>query len=330
MPFWPKYIHFESKVFLIFTGIGFRTNEKLYIHLTKKHGAPRTHPCSESGCNKAYNSKAELGNHFRAIHSKICPFTCQFCGKSFSRANVFRDHERRHTFRYKCEKCQQSYITNLGLKRHICGAGRAPWGTRQPKTHRTRKVVPLAERLHPCNQCNSAFSTKDNLKSHLKLHSPKNPNVCHFCSKPFLCHAYLAKHMKKVHGIESDEKRDWRSNKRPRQCHKDTGFSCPVCFAIFPYESSFKQHMKSHDNNISKNVCTVCNKKFSNEVNLQSHLQSHLVGNTTKSTSKQHRRGRKRKWVPSERKDFACNLCRSSFMLENTLIKHMTVHHPGV
>ena len=311
-------------------GKGFYRKDSLQNHLGLCHGAARKHPCSQ--CSKGYSTKGMLEDHIRSVHTKATPFRCRVCFKAFSRFNSCRDHEKRHTVRFRCEACKRDFTSKFALKKHKCGIRRARWGFRAPA--KTRAFASRAERPYPCKKCNWAFSSKENLTTHFKLHSPKNPNVCRACSRPFLCPAYLAKHMKKIHDVETEGKRDWRSNKRMRRPHKDIGFSCAVCFAIFEQRSSFRQHMKSHNANNMKShdannvkTCTVCETSFNSAADLREHLQSHLVGGHVKRPTTVTKRARKRKWSAPEKKEFPCALCSSSFMLQNTLNKHMLIHH---
>ncbi len=173
----------------------------------------------------------------------------------------------------------------------------------------------------------------------MKLHSDKNPHVCSVCYKPFVCAAYLVRHQQ-VHfkeiesswkmssgGMYSVRNRTWVPPEHRR-------FPCPICPSRFSHASSLQQHLKQHNladpgSTADNNACAVCNRSFTCQASLQKHLASHLAENQSKRINKEMKRGRKRKWAPPEKKPFSCNLCSSSFMLENTFNKHMKLHSTG-
>ncbi len=169
----------------------------------------------------------------------------------------------------------------------------------------------------------------------MKIHSPDNQHTCPICSKPFVCAAYLARHQR-VHfkqiqepgststgNIYSVKTRTWVPP-------ENRSFPCHVCSSSFSRVSSLTQHIKrnhpSNTPNTNTTTCAICNKSFTCQSSLREHLQTHLVGNQSRKLTEGKRRSRKRKWVPPVRKPFACSMCSSSFMLENTLNKHIKLH----
>ncbi len=193
---------------------------------------------------------------------------------------MWRDHEKKHSNgrTHVCEKCGRSFYEKVGLRKHKCGIAREggkpsveQWGIEQGSFSK----VTSGQRLFSCYQCSSSFSSRSNLNSHMRLHSPDNPNVCNKCDKIFLCAAYLNKHLRVHHEGKAREKRS--GDELPRK----------------------KEHL-------SQNLVA----------------RHHLKLGTVKWN-----RCRKRKWAAPEKKEFHCVKCRSSFMLRNTLMKHVVTHH---
>ncbi len=141
-----------------------------------------------------------------------------------------------------------------------------------------------------------------NLNSHMRLHSPDNSNVCAVCQKPFLNAAYLTKHLK-VHLM--GKTRENRSQvELPRK----------------------EEYLRAHCE--GKATSNTSGDKLSK--NNQHFVQNRVKNQLKLSTGKRAGLGKfKTKWATQEKKVFSCTLCRSSFMLHNTLKKHMMVNHPS-
>ncbi len=113
-----------------------------------------------------------------------------------------------------------------------------------------------------------------------------------------------------------------------RDPHEERLYSCHECDAKFLHERSLKKHRKLHDPN-NHNVCGVCSQPFECAADLEKHLQSHLDTNQSRNVSKERNKKKwlkKRKWIAPEKKGFSCSECNSSFMLRNTLVKHLRLH----
>ena len=235
---------------------------------------------------------------------------------------------------FVCEKCGLKFLNKASVQRHKCQSDSSLRGG----ISRTRK------RHSSCSKCHWSFSCKYSLGTHKKLHSPNNPHTCPVCAKPFTCAAYLAKHQQ-VHFKQIDSKfpsenpvelsseNIYSVKNRTWTPPEDRPYPCPVCPSRFSHEFSLRQHLKRHNPTVNSttnsSTCAVCSRSFKCEASLNKHLQAHLVGNPLKKVTKANRSMRKRKWTDwwyRKNNAFSCSLCSSSFLLENTLSKHMKVH----
>ena len=145
--------------------------------------------------------------------------TCLQCGKSFSNAQNFRQHEPIHSgiYPYRCDICHQggSHMIVLSL---------------QMATSCPDSVIPSASK-HTCLQCGSSFSRLHFLRLHEAAHGGYYPFRCEICGKGSLNSSNLRRHMS-THSDKTEHK-------------------CTVCNLSFRYESSLKRHFEHCHNDLS-------------------------------------------------------------------------------
>ncbi|XP_063709463.1 oocyte zinc finger protein XlCOF15-like [Culicoides brevitarsis] len=135
--------------------------------------------------------------------------------------------------RHLCHECGDTFATKSYLKTHV-------------------KIVHKKIRQHKCPDCGKQFSVKSSLNRHtMQIHSKLKPYECRHCNLAFSDYTTRHKHEKAVH----DQERS---------------FKC-ACGKAFAYANVLKAHMRTHDKE-KKFTCAVCNQKFSQKHNLQTHL----------------------------------------------------------
>lgn len=131
----------------------FYTYAEKYKHMRETHDEKdQQYPCTK--CDKVYNRKKSLNEHYRRCHLKLYRHQCEYCLQKFFTPLLLRDHLTTHTGEknYRCEFCEKSYPRLKALQQHI--------------------RIHTNDRRFKCNVCNSAFIQKVSLKCHMKSHHP--------------------------------------------------------------------------------------------------------------------------------------------------------------
>lgn len=177
------------------------------------------------------------------MHSVDTPvFTCQVCGKAFSKLRNFRAHERRHVVpnARACETCGQVFLDAVSLQHH-------------QKTHSSKQVS-------ECGVCHRLFSRKTTLDSHMRLHTNDRKFQCPMCGK------------------SNGSKQDLLSHVRTHTGERP--FKCMICQppTTFTTRSSLMRHTRTHSG-YQPHCCKCCNKTFSRKDQYTRHMSKHLQYN---------------------------------------------------
>ena len=160
-----------------------------------------------------------------------------------------------------------------------------------------------------CQFCGKVFSSKGNLKEHLKhVHEGIKAYKCYVCHKTFSQNGNLKSHISSVHdGIHT---------------HK-----CEMCKKTFSSKTGLKFHINKNHEGV-KNPQSLYGKTFSQNVSLKSHINSHkcekcgkiyndpgyLKVHICKIFSKNHK----------------CEMCEKNFGSFISLKNHTRIFHEGV
>ncbi|XP_069140619.1 zinc finger protein 845-like [Argopecten irradians] len=126
----------------------------------------------------------------------------------------------------------------------------------QIKPKRPRKSLDPAVPL-PCSVCEKVFFKKQDLKSHMKVHSDARPFKCDLCPKAFNHKSTLTNH-RRIH-----------TGEKP--------YGCEICQSSFTFLSSLQRHKLLHIKEATFK-CFVCGEHLEDKLTLNKHLKTHAQG----------------------------------------------------
>jgi len=175
-----------------------------------------------------------------------------------------------------------------------------------------------AKKQHVCTECNKAYTSANQLRSHSRIHSG-DPYVCSWqgCSKVFNSSYGLKTHYR-IHTGEKPFSCEYKNcskafrtsgdlQKHMRTHTGEKPYKCPVknCNKAFTTSSICKVHIRTHTGE-KPHKCEICKKNFSNITNYQNHKRIH-----------------------TGEKPFRCSFegCKKQFTEYSSLYKHQAVHY---
>lgn len=99
-------------------GKTFKSRSSLLQH-TRIHDKQTvgTYKCSQ--CNRSFFNSTRLAEHVRSTHTFETPFTCDICGRAFSRQKCWKEHVQIHNGKqFPCNYCGILFSQGSGRRRH--------------------------------------------------------------------------------------------------------------------------------------------------------------------------------------------------------------------
>lgn len=139
-------------------------------------------------CSRTFANQKCLRKHIEAVHNKMKPFVCQFCGHAASRKAMLDLHIRTHTGEkpFKCDMCDYETGDHNTLRRHrMRHTGRKPYKCQycgyaciqaiSLKTHMKNKH-PGLHGIFTCSQCKYRTVNEQSLRNHIEDHKRDGGN----------------------------------------------------------------------------------------------------------------------------------------------------------
>lgn len=129
-------------------------------------------------CGKTFSLQVHLDHHIKKYHSKVKPYECSLCVKSFSQITGLSQHIKTHSGvkPFSCNVCMKSFRQKAGLDQHM-------------RIH--SKIKP-----YNCLICNRAFTQSAHLSQHMRVHTKIEPFECPKCNRRFKQSSHLNFHMR--------------------------------------------------------------------------------------------------------------------------------------
>ncbi|XP_057389541.1 zinc finger protein 677-like [Balaenoptera acutorostrata] len=227
----------------------------------RTHSREKSYSCND--CGKAFSKSSNLRNH-RRIHSGQKPYRCSECGKAFNHQSHLTTHQRVHTGEkpYKCHECGKVFSRNSHLANH--------------------QRMHTGEKPYKCHECGKAFTQFSHLSRHQKMHAGEKPHRCYECGKHFTQRSNLIAHQR----IHTGEK----------------PFKCNKCDKAFIERSQLWGHERTHTGE-KLYKCDECGKALTRH----SYLTQH-------------------KTIHTGEKPYKCNECGKAYTQFASLTRHLKIH----
>ncbi|XP_014093462.3 zinc finger protein piragua [Bactrocera oleae] len=291
------------------------SRQNLIYHIKELHDPERPYVCAF--CKKGFCRRSDLKKH-TIVHTGVRPFSCPVCAKSFSRNTNLTKHIRIHSSvkPHVCTRCPRSFSSAPELLRHI-------------RSHTNSKPF-------QCSRCPSAFARKDKLHLHEQTHYRRDAEFLHQQNsgagalKTEDGNNSMGQTENLVVSLNPYGDADNASSQPNMSSPQDQYRQHSILAAQLQQRPSMPKPPPPHKPSHSRSfTCTICQKTFTRERDLQRHQALHL---DTLFTCKQCGTGfnRREKLARHELEfhapQYPCDVCRMQFSKHDEYERHMKMH----